>query len=167
MRLLGFVLALLVLPPHLQAEEPALRASAGLLFKYPELLRPGTCVTYREGGAGWILREPLYYLRGTVATAEVTTRRVDLCPEFPGKTREQYSRDEYVRLMQAMPCLAAGGTPREQQVGMVRLLVSDWETPHVRKAENAGRLYRGMFLDQPLKKGLEVELEADLLGPCS
>lgn len=165
MRVLGFVLALLVLP--LQAEEPALRASAGLLFKYPELLRPGSCVTYREGGAGWILREPLYYLRGTVTTAEVTTRRLERCPELPGKTREQYTRDEYVRLMRAMPCLANGAAPREEQVGMVRLEVIDWETPHVRKAENAGRLYRGMFLDQPLKKGLEVELEADLLGPCS
>jgi hypothetical protein len=165
MRVLGFFLALLVLP--LQAEEPALRASAGLLFKYPELLRPGSCVTYREGGAGWILREPLYYLRGTVTTAEVTTRRLERCPELPGKTREQYTRDEYVRLMRAMPCLANASAPREEQVGMVRLQVIDWETPHVRKAENAGRLYRGMFLDQPLKKGLEVELEADLLGPCS
>jgi len=165
MRAFALVLAVLALP--LQAEEPALRASASLLFKYPELVRSGTCVAYREGGAGWIMVEPLYYLRGTVTSAEVTTRRLERCPELPGKTRQQYTRAEYVRLVQAMPCLAGGEAARDEQVGMVRLQVSDWETPHLRKAENAGRLYRGMYLDQPLKKGVEIELEADLLGPCS
>ena len=34
------------------------------------------------------------------------------------------------------------------------------------KAANAGRLYRGMFIEQSLKKDLEIELEADLLGVC-
>jgi len=165
MRVIGLVLAVLVLP--LQAAEPVLRPSAGLLFKHPDLLRPGSCVAYREGGAGWILVEPLYYLRGTVTSAEVTTRRLEQCPVVPGKVREQYTRDEYVSLVRAMPCLAGGQAARDEQVGMVRLQVSDWETPHLRKAENAGRLYRGMYLDQPLKKGLEIELEADLLGPCS
>ena len=165
MRVLGLILAVLVLP--LQAAEPVLRPSASLLFKYPDLLRPGSCVAYREGGAGWILVEPLYYLRGTVTSAVVTTRRLEQCPVVSGKTREQYTREEYVSLARAMPCLAGGKAARDEQVGMVRLQVSDWETPHLRKAENAGRLYRGMYLDQPLKKGLEIELEADLLGPCS
>lgn len=165
MRFLALVLTVLALP--LQAEESALRPSAGLLFKHPELLRPGSCVAYREGGAGWILVEPLYYLRGTVSSAEVTTRRLVQCPVIAGKNREQYSRDEYVRLVRATPCLAAGEAERDEQLGLVRLRVEAWETPHMRKAENAGRLYRGMFLDQPLKKGMEVELEADLLGPCS
>ncbi len=40
------------------------------------------------------------------------------------------------------------------------------ETPHSRRAENAGRLYRGMFIDKALVKNMEIELEADLLGPC-
>lgn len=164
MRLL--VLALAVLAAPLQAEEAPLRPSAGLLFKHPELMRPGACTMYREGGAGWILPEPLYYLRGTVLGSEVTTRRLTECPVVPGKTRDQYSRQEYIRLVQATPCVAAGQMPRDEQIGSVRLRVEDWETPHVRKAENAGRLYRGMFLDQPLKKGMEIELEADLLGPC-
>lgn len=165
MRVLGFVLAILALP--LQAQEPVLRASAGLLFKHPEVVRPGSCVSYREGGAGWILVEPLYYLRGTVTAASVSTRRLEQCPTVEGKTRDQYTRAEYVNLARAMPCLPPGVPARDEQVGMVRFKVEDWETPHARKAENAGRLYRGMYLDQPLQKGTEVELEADLLGPCS
>lgn len=164
MRVLALALALLAVP--LQAEEASLRPSASLLFKYPELLRPGSCTVYREGGAGWIMVEPMYYLRGTVVSSEVTTRKLQQCPAVPGKTREQYTRQEYVRLVEATPCLAAGEAERDAQVGVVRLRVDDWETPHVRKAENTGRLYRGLFLDRPLQKGMEIELEADLLGPC-
>jgi hypothetical protein len=44
--------------------------------------------------------------------------------------------------------------------------VTDWETPHAVRAANAGRLYRGMFLDRKLEKGMEIELEADLLAVC-
>jgi hypothetical protein len=47
------------------------------------------------------------------------------------------------------------------------LRVESWETPHATRAANAGRLFRGMFIDQPLSKGLEVELEADLLSICA
>jgi hypothetical protein len=49
---------------------------------------------------------------------------------------------------------------------MIRLRVDKWETPHARSAANAGRLYRGMFIDRNLKEGIEIELEADLLGTC-
>jgi hypothetical protein len=49
---------------------------------------------------------------------------------------------------------------------MVRLRVTEWETPYAVKAANAGRLYRGMFIDRRLGKGMEIELEADLLGIC-
>ena len=74
--------ALAVLAAPLQAEEAPLRPSAGLLFKHPELLRPGTCTMYREGGAGWLMPEPLYYLRGTVLSSEVTTRHLNACPRI-------------------------------------------------------------------------------------
>ena len=53
------------------------------------------------------------------------------------------------------------------QIGMVRLRVTDWETPYAKLAANAGRLYRGMFIDKVLKKDMEIELEADLLQACS
>ena len=164
MRVLAFALAVLALPAV--ADEPALRPSAGLLFKHPDLLRPGTCVVYREGGAGWILTEPLFFLKGKVLGATVSTRQLGQCPVVPGKTVDQYNREEFVRHVRATPCLAPGVPDRDEQIGMVRVSVSDWETPHVRKAENAGRLYRGMFLDRPLEKGMEIKLEADLLGAC-
>jgi hypothetical protein len=54
----------------------------------------------------------------------------------------------------------------EAQLGLVRLRVDSWETPHARRAANAGRLYRGMYIDQALRQGMEIELEADLLGSC-
>lgn len=164
MRLAFFLLALLSLPA--MAAEPALRPSARLLFKAPELLKPGQCVVYEEGGAGWVMTDPVYYLRGEVIKSEVRTRHVGRCPVVPGKTLEQYSREEFIRHAKAHPCVSENAPEREEQIGIVRIRVSDWETPHTKRAENAGRLYRGTFLDQKLEKGLEIELEADLLGLC-
>lgn len=148
------------------AAEPALRPSASLLFKHPEVLRAGTCVSYEEGGAGWIATDPLFYLRGEVVAAAVQTRHLKVCPQVPGKQMAQYSREEFVRYVYANPCVSSVKLERDVQIGMVRLRVNEWETPHERKAENAGRLYRGMFLDKKLEKGMEIELEADLLGMC-
>jgi hypothetical protein len=79
---------------------------------------------------------------------------------------EQYSRDEFNRHALAYPCVSQGVAERDEQVGIVRIRVADWETPHAKKAENAGRLYRGTFIDRKLEKGTEIELEADLLGVC-
>jgi hypothetical protein len=164
MRILLLALAVLATPAL--AADPALRPSARLLFKYPELLQPGHCVRYEEGGSGWIVTEPVFYLKGTVLASEVRTRHLPTCPEVPGKPPEQYSRADFVRLALAHPCVAAGTPERDEQVGIVRLRVSDWETPHARKAENAGRLYRGMFIERKLEKAMEIELEADLLDVC-
>lgn len=158
------VISLLAVAAH--ADEAPLRPSASLLFKSPELLRAGQCVRYEEGGAGWIATEPVYYLRGRVVAAEVTTRHLGRCPTVPGKTLGQYSRDEFVRHARALPCVAEGVAERDEQIGVVRLRISDWETPYARRAGNGGRLYRGMFLDRSLEKDMEIELEADLLGIC-
>jgi len=160
------LLALSVLSSTALADEQPLRSSARLLFKQPELLQPGRCVVYEEGGAGWIATEPVYYLKGEVVAAEVKTRRLGVCPQVLGKEIRQYSRDEFVRLAKAHPCVSEQAKERDEQLGLVRLRVTEWETPHARKAENAGRLYRGTYLDQRLAKGLEIEVEADLLGAC-
>ncbi len=157
-------LALLAVPAL--AAEPALRPSARLLFKQPEMLQAGRCVIYEEGGAGWIVSEPRFFLRGKVIAAEVKTRRLGHCPVVPGKSIEQYSREEFNRHALAYPCVPADAAERDEQIGMVRLQVADWETPHERKAANAGRLYRGMFIDRALKQGMEIDLEADLLKVC-
>lgn len=165
MRFVLFALACLSTPAL--AAEPQLRPSAGLLFKQPELMRAGTCVLYREGGDAWVLPEPVFYLKGEVLSSGVQTRHLGQCPLVPGKNLDQYSRDEFNRQALAFPCVAAGTAERDEQIGMVRLRVTDWETPHAKRAENAGRLYRGMFIDRRLEKGLEIELEADLLDRCA
>ena len=160
------LLLVLLLSATAQADEAPLRPSASLIFKQPDMLRNGSCVMYREGGAGWVITEPVYYLRGEVLAGEVRTRHLGVCPQVPGKAVENYSRDEFIRLAKAHPCVSETAKERDEQVGVIHLRVSDWETPHARKAENAGRLYRGNYLDQRLEKGLEIEIEADLLGTC-
>lgn len=164
MKIFFAVLALLAFPAL--ADEPPLRPSAQLLFKQPELLRPGSCVVYEEGGSGWIATEPVYFLKGKVLAAEIRTRHLGVCPQVPGKTLLQYNREEFNRQVLASPCVSPGVPERDEQIGIVRLRVDEWETPHARKAANAGRLYRGNFIDRKLEKGLEIELEANLLGVC-
>lgn len=147
-------------------DEPGLRPSARLLFQQPDVMRPGACVMYREGGSGWILTEPVYWLRGTVVASEVRSRHLGRCPEVPGKMMEQYSREEFNRLANARPCVSRDDLARDEQVGMARVRIDDWETPWAKRAANTGRLYQGHFIDRPLQKGMEMEIEADLLGSC-
>lgn len=163
-KLIAIALVALSLP--VLADDPPLRGSARLLFRHPGLLQPGHCVIYEEGGSGWILPDPVYFLKGTVVSAEVRTRHLGVCPQVPGKTLRQYDREEFNRHAQAYPCVSPGVPERDEQIGIVRLRVDSWETPHEKKALNAGRLYRGHFIDRKLEKGMEVELEADLLGAC-
>ena len=162
----SFLVLLAFLSTPALAADPALRPSARLLFKQPELLQPGSCVLYEEGGSGWVITDPVYYLKGRVVAAELRTRHLGRCPLVPGKNMEQYSREEFNRHALAYPCVSENVPERDEQIGIVRLRVSAWETPHPKKAENAGRLYRGMFIEQKLEKDMEIELEADLLGTC-
>lgn len=163
----SFLVLLAFLSTPALAADPALRPSARLLFKQPELLQSGSCVLYEEGGSGWVITDPVYYLKGRVVAAEVRTRHLGRCPLVPGKNMEQYSREEFNRHALAYPCVSENVPERDEQIGIVRLRVSAWETPHPKKAENAGRLYRGMFIEQKLEKDMEIELEADLLGVCA
>ena len=71
------------------------------------LRKPGQCVRYEEGGSGWVVTEPVYYLKGEVLSAEVRTRHLGKCPVVPGKNRTQYSREEFNRHAQAYPCVSA------------------------------------------------------------
>jgi hypothetical protein len=165
MRFLAALLALLA--SSALADEAAQRLSARLVLAGLEALQPGRCVVYREGGDGLLITEPSYYVQGRVVAATVQSRRLEACPEVPGKGIEQYSRAEFTRLLHAQPCLAGDKGGREVLVGVVALRVDEWDTPHARRAANAGRLYRGMFIDRELQKGMEIELEADLLGACA
>lgn len=110
--------------------------------------------------------EPVYWLKGTVLDSDIRSRRLQRCPEVVGKLPAQYSRDEFNRLLKAYPCVGKDEQVREEQFGLIRLRVEEWETPWVKRAANAGRLYQGQFIDRPLEKGGELEIEADLLSPC-
>ena len=67
----------------------------------------------------------------------------------------------------AVTVVRTPGMPeRDEQIGIVRVRITEWETPHAARAANAGRLFRGMFVDRKLETNMEIELEADLLGLC-
>jgi hypothetical protein len=162
MRFLPALLVLFALPVAAGAAE--LLPSAQRLRSQPDQLVPGRCAVYGESGAS--LAVPEYFVRGRVVSARVEERRLAVCPEVAGKGVEQSSREEFNRLLLARPCVSSDMYARDVQLGIVRLRVEQWETPHARRAANAGRLYRGMFIDRQLKEGMEIELEADLLGAC-
>ncbi len=124
-RFRGLVAVLLSVATWGAAAETELRPSASLLFHHADLVRPGRCVLYREGGGGWVLTAPQYWLRGAVAASEIRQRRLEQCPELPGKNKDQASREEFVRLAAAYPCLAPGEAPREISLGVVRVAVEE------------------------------------------
>ena len=164
MRFLPVWLALLAFAAA--AGEPPTRPSARLLKAQPQVFEAGRCVIYQENGGGGGASDTEYFVRGRVVAAALETRSLSACPEVPGRAIEQYTRAEFNRLALAYPCLSGETAALEVQIGVVRLRVDDWETPHARRAANAGRLYRGMYIDRELMKGMEITLEADLLGTC-
>jgi len=166
MRRVPLLLAALVASSAVRAED-AMQIDRRLLFAQPDLAKPGQCVMYREGGAGWILTEPVYWLKGTTVAAEVRKRKIDLCPDFGGKPVSRLSRAEFNQLAKQQPCVAKSENVKEGEFAVIRLRIDDWETPFAQRTANAGRLHRGHYLDRPLVKGEEIELDADLLGACS
>ena len=141
-----------------------LRPSARLLQADPEAWRNGRCVIYRESNPE--VTDAIFYVKGRIVAAGVRTQRLTVCPRVSGRSVEQYTREEFNRLVLTHPCVSSDNYARDVQVAMIRLRVERWETPFARRAANAGRLYRGMFIDTNLKEGMEIELEADLLGAC-
>lgn len=161
-------LLIALLPLHVAAGE-SLQLENRMLFPQPELARAGTCVNYREGGAGWLLTQPVYWLRGETVSARVEKRKIARCPESAGKLPQNYSREEFVRLLRAKPCQAQASTDNgsEIDIGVIRVRITDWETPWARREASAGRLYRGQYLDQPLQRSQEIDIDADLLSECA
>ncbi|MGA9395690.1 MAG: hypothetical protein WCA83_08655 [Azonexus sp.] len=164
MRFLPVLLLLIV--GQVAAGAVELRPSARVVEAQPEYLLPGRCVAYAESDATLVATVPEYFVRGKVLDARVVERRLARCPEVVGRGIENYSREEFNRLVLAQPCVSADRYARDVKLGLVRLQVAEWETPHARRAANGGRLYRGMFIAQKLEAGMEIELEADLLGAC-
>jgi hypothetical protein len=162
MRFLAILLALAAAP--VAAGDAELRPSARLVLADPEAWLAGRCVIYREINPE--VADAVFHVQGRIVAAGVRTRRLAVCPQVPPREIEHVTRDEFNRLLLAHPCVSSDNHARDAQSGMVRLRVEQWETPHARRAANGGRLYRGMFIDTKLEEGMEIELEADLLGSC-
>ncbi len=141
-----------------------LQLSSGLAAS-PEVLRPGQCVRYQEGGTGFLGRTPMYWLEGVVLEARHEARSLLPCSsrwlELPRSREILLEREE------AMPCLRQeGAAPASTEQALVRIRVQGWETPWDKVAATRGRLYRSHYLAQPLTEGAELEINGALLSPC-
>ena len=136
---------------------PALSASSD-----PQL---GDCVMFREGGIGFVLKTPTYWLKGQVAGIFREHRLAGRCPKI-GKLIQAYTRDDWVRVAAAMPCVENDADVRDVTVLHLRVAVTEWETPWSKLHGNVGWLFRGHFLDKLLKKGELIDMDATWLQHC-
>ncbi len=150
--------------PALAEEAGTLQLAPGLAAS-PEVLRPGQCVRYQEGGTGFLGRTPMYWLEGEVLEARHEARSLLPCSRQwlePPRSRESLLEREA-----AMPCLRQeGAAPVSTELALVRIRVQRWETPWDKVAATRGRLYRSHYLAQPLAEGAELEINGALLSPC-
>jgi hypothetical protein len=138
-------------------------ASAG-----PQL---GDCVIFSEGGAGRLLKAPTYWLKGSIAALSRQRWQLDRCPHI-GKPAAAHTVADYARLAAAMPCVEPASVsvvdtlPREVEVTRVQVLVAEWETPWSHQHGTTGWLFRGQFLEQTLRKGALIDMDAAWLEGC-
>ncbi|WP_303786257.1 hypothetical protein [Azovibrio restrictus] len=145
----------------------AMRLAPALAAPEPQVLRPGQCVRYEEGGAGFLGRTPLFWLEGEVVAFRREQRPWVLCPASWRAGGAPRDREDLLERERLLPCFLADEAPAATlDVAWVRLQPRRWETPWARSWASRGRLYRGMYLDQPLQPGIELEIDARLLVPC-
>ena len=125
----------------------------------------GDCVIFREGGGGYVLKAPTYWLKGSIAGLSEERRLAGRCPQI-GKPVVAYSREDWVRVAAAMPCVENEADVREVPVLRVRVAVEAWETPWSSQHGTAGWLFRGQFLDTPLRRGEVIDMDASWLERC-
>lgn len=127
--------------------------------------RVGDCVLFREGGDGLLLKTPTYWLRGSIAGISNERRLAWRCPQI-GKPESAYTHDDWIRVTAAMPCVQSDAEVREVAVMRISVAVEEWETPWTRQHGSAGWLFRGHFLDTPLKRGDLIDMDASWLEHC-
>jgi hypothetical protein len=145
-----------------EAMETPLKPALALPLPHPEVLRPGQCVRYpEEGEAG----SADFWLEGEVLAVRYEEAGLGLCPL--DWQRPPVDRHEFLAREARMPCLRAA-TPSPYTIARprVRLKVLRWETSWNKASARFARLYRGAYLDQPLRAGMELEIDAALLVPC-
>ena len=131
----------------------------------PPSLQQGDCVMFREGGAGLVLRTPTYWLKGVVARVSAERRLAGRCPVI-GKSISTYTRSDWVRVAAAMPCVDNEADVGEVDVMRVRMVVEEWETPWSNQHGTGAWLFRGQFLDIPLTKNVQIDMDATWLERC-
>lgn len=131
----------------------------------PDGPQVGDCAIFREGGQGRLFKAPTYWLQGTIATVAAERRLAGVCPQL-GKPVAAYTRDDWVRIAASTPCVPSPAEVREVDVWRIRLRVDVWETPWSAAHGSAGWLFRGHFLDQELKRGALIEMDATWLERC-
>lgn len=155
----SFALLLSLVLPLATVAAPAAGAEGG------RLPAQGDCARYREGGGGYILKEPTYWLRGTVIEVYLRPHRMEVCPN-PGKPRAHYTREDWRRLADAYPCVGDPARVRDAEALRVRLRAEDWDTPMGVQHGRNGMLMRGHFLDTELAEGVVVDIDGTLLERC-
>jgi hypothetical protein len=126
----------------------------------------GDCVIFKEGGSGRILKAPTYWVNGAIAGLSRERRIAQRCPVI-GKPSSAYGRDDWVRVAAATPCVQRDADVREVEVLRIKVSVNAWETPWSHQHGTAGWLFRGYFLDIPLKKGEIIDMDASWLERCA
>ena len=71
-------------------------------------------------------------------------------------------------LAAAMPCVEneSAAVPKDVEVTRLQVTVDDWETPWSHQHGTTGWLFRGQFLDQTLRKGAVIDMDAVWLERC-
>jgi hypothetical protein len=158
----------MLLAASLLADDAAPPATASAAASGPQV---GDCVIFREGGAGRLLKEPTYWLKGSIAALSRQRRQLDRCPRI-GKPASSHTPADRAQLAAATPCVepalanASAELPRDVEVMRVQVMVAEWETPWSHQHGTTGWLFRGQFLDQPLQKGVLIDMDASWLERC-
>ena len=125
----------------------------------------GDCVVFREGGAGLILKTPTYWVKGRISAVSRERKLTGRCPLI-AKPVQAYSHDDWVLVVSAAPCVDDESDRREVPVVRVQVAVDAWETPWSYQHGTVGWLFRGQFLDKPLKKDGLIEMDPAWLDRC-
>ena len=131
----------------------------------PGLPNTGDCVIYREGGDGYVFKTPTWWVSGAISEIYTQKRLMDTCP-LANKNKMLYTRDDWIKMTEAYPCVDSQEKARHVEVTRIRFKVKEWETPWVKTHGQNGRLYRGYYLDIPLKTGATIDIDGTLLEQC-
>lgn len=138
-----------------------------LALSAPVIAQPqvGDCAIFREGGSGWVLKAPTWWLKGTIASVTPVRRPAAVCPEV-GKPQREYTREDWARVAAASPCVDKASEVREIETLRLGFVVDSWETPWSYQHGTTRWLFRGHFLLTPLKKEEVIEMDASWLESC-